>query len=89
MIVQVSEMIEFIIFQFTCKHSTCFCAGETPLHLAARFGHRDAVKSLLEAGADPNLHDITGRTPLDAGVAADAVDVVKVNGNYDFQCFVK
>lgn len=52
--------------------------GETPLHLAARFGRLDAARSLLEAGADPNAQDVTGRTPLDTGVAADAVDVVMV-----------
>lgn len=48
------------------------------MHLAARFGHLDAARSLLDAGADPNAQDVTGRTPLDAGVAADAVDVVMV-----------
>ncbi|XP_041940161.1 BRCA1-associated RING domain protein 1 [Alosa sapidissima] len=38
--------------------------GETPLHLAAIKGDVEAVKRLLEQGADPNLKDNAGWTPL-------------------------
>uniref|UniRef100_A0AAY4EIK6 BARD1 protein n=1 Tax=Denticeps clupeoides TaxID=299321 RepID=A0AAY4EIK6_9TELE len=38
--------------------------GETPLHLAAIKGDVEAVRSLLEQGADPNLKDNAGWTPL-------------------------
>ncbi|KAM8856119.1 BRCA1-associated RING domain protein 1 [Spinachia spinachia] len=38
--------------------------GETPLHLAAIKGDVEAVKALLDQGADPNLKDNAGWTPL-------------------------
>ncbi|XP_062287287.1 BRCA1-associated RING domain protein 1 [Scomber scombrus] len=38
--------------------------GETPLHLAAIKGDVEAVKELLDQGADPNLKDNAGWTPL-------------------------
>ncbi|KAJ8255214.1 hypothetical protein GJAV_G00202370 [Gymnothorax javanicus] len=38
--------------------------GETPLHLAAIKGDVEAVKELLDQGADPNLKDHAGWTPL-------------------------
>ena len=37
---------------------------ETPLDLAARCGHADATRRLLEGGADPSLVDVGGRSPL-------------------------
>ncbi|CAK0754809.1 hypothetical protein CVIRNUC_002326 [Coccomyxa viridis] len=40
-------------------------SGYTPLHYAARAGHRDAVIMLLNAGADVNMATRAGRaTPL-------------------------
>ena len=52
--------------------------GETPLILAARNGRADAVKRLLEEGADVNCRDNTGRTPLHHAVAADAIGVFHI-----------
>ncbi|EJD49475.1 ankyrin, partial [Auricularia subglabra TFB-10046 SS5] len=46
--------------------------GQTALHIAARWGHANAVTFLLEKGVDPNAVDKCGKTPLHA--AADACE---------------
>lgn len=53
--------------------------GFTPLSLAAHFGHVEAVKVLLENGADVNLKPPSRfqNTAVDAAVAGDAADVVR------------
>ncbi len=38
--------------------------GETPLHRAAAFGTPDAIRLLLEAGADKTARDVNGDSPL-------------------------
>jgi ankyrin repeat protein len=38
--------------------------GDTPLLLAATFGHTSTAAYLLERGADPRAPDSTGETPL-------------------------
>lgn len=37
---------------------------DTALMMATYFGYRDIVKTLLQAGADPNLQDMGGYTAL-------------------------
>lgn len=54
--------------------------GETALHLAARYARADAAKRLLDAGADTNAQDHSGRTPLHTAVTADAQGVFQVRG---------
>ncbi len=38
--------------------------GYTPLHLASKNGHLDAMKVLLENGGDANARSYSGHTPL-------------------------
>lgn len=46
--------------------NTDFCREEmsTPLHIAARIPSPELFEILINAGADPSLRDIHGRTPL-------------------------
>ncbi len=54
--------------------------GFTPLGLAAFFGHPEAVKVLLESGADVNLKPPSrfANTAVDAAVSGDHADVVRI-----------
>ncbi len=38
--------------------------GETPLHIAAVWGHKEVVEALLDKGANVNAEDEEGNTPL-------------------------
>ena len=51
-------------------------AVSTPLHEAAGKGVDAGAKTLLKHGADPNLPDNTGRTPLHLAYAAERQDMV-------------
>ncbi len=42
-----------------------FAEGSTALHVAVIFGNIDAMKVLMEKGADLNVQDLDGCTPLD------------------------
>lgn len=59
-------------------HLSCDRTHETSLHLAARYARADAAKRLLDAGADCNAPDATGRTPLHTAIAADARGVFEI-----------
>ena len=39
--------------------------GYTPLHKAAREGHLDVVRALLNAGADKTIANNRGKKPID------------------------
>ena len=47
----------------------------TPLMMAARYGHRDSVRALLEAGADVSLCNQQGLAALDFAVESSRRDV--------------
>ncbi|XP_063628997.1 transient receptor potential cation channel subfamily A member 1-like isoform X1 [Cydia splendana] len=47
-----------------------FQPGWTPLHVASSCGRRHCTRLLLAAGADPNIRDVMGRTPLDVAGSA-------------------
>lgn len=50
----------------------------TLVNVVCRYARADAAKRLLDAGAEANSQDNTGRTPLHAAVAADAMGVFQV-----------
>jgi len=49
--------------------------GRSALHLAARHGNLDVVKSLINRGADVGAQDESGQTPLHLALREDYVDV--------------
>ncbi|KAK4337150.1 hypothetical protein RND71_043368 [Anisodus tanguticus] len=73
-----SSMIDALISQGASVDKKMENTGETSLHLAARFCRADAVKRLLEAKADCNAQDFSGRTPLHTAIAADACGAFEI-----------
>lgn len=71
-------IIQELVAQGAELTATMDKTGETSLHLAARYARADAAKRLLDAGTDANAQDNTGRTPLHAAVAADALGVFQI-----------
>jgi len=66
--------------QFLYSELVATQGGLTPLHLAARQGQLDAVKALLEAGADLNQPS--------AGDHITPITIAIVNGHYDLAKFM-
>ncbi|KAJ4864350.1 ankyrin repeats (3 copies) domain-containing protein [Trichoderma breve] len=52
--------------------------GRIPLLSAARRGHEETVKFLLECGADPNAHDADGTTPLAQAAEKGHAEIVRL-----------
>jgi ankyrin repeat protein len=44
--------------------------GQTPIYGAVKFGWTNVVEHLLAKGADPNVKDVLGRTPLDGALGS-------------------
>ena len=52
--------------------------GTTPLHIASIRGNTGLVRTLLEAGADPNAVGERGATPLHAALAHKHLQVARM-----------
>jgi ankyrin repeat protein len=50
-------------------------SGDTPLHMAARNGSKDAVDLLLGANANLNAKNNAGQTPLDLATLGNHEDI--------------
>uniref|UniRef100_A0A3B3D2K8 Uncharacterized protein n=1 Tax=Oryzias melastigma TaxID=30732 RepID=A0A3B3D2K8_ORYME len=57
----IQKLLQARMNQSTQSKST---PGWTALHLASSFGYREVVEELLQAGADVNLQESLGDTPL-------------------------
>lgn len=53
----------------------------TALHYAARRGHGDRVRFLLDRGADPNIPDTAGRLPVDTICERDETGILDLLGS--------
>jgi hypothetical protein len=51
---------------------------ESPLTLAARHGHVEVVKTLLDAGADPRGVDRCGETPMSVAARGGRLEIVRL-----------
>ena len=87
--------IEFLICETSARINDCNSQGDTALLFAARSGHRNALKKLLELGADPSIGNHTGDTPLhwlcsfsDQDVKEVATELVKKGANIEAQARV-
>jgi len=52
--------------------------GFTPLHCAARYGHKEVAQLLIAKGADVNAKDTRGRTPIDLAINQGRKEIVKL-----------
>ena len=77
-----TESLEDIIQQGVDVNARSATAGEEhaigALHYAAFYGHEDAVRVLLGAGADVNIRNANGYTPLHFAVPRGHVEVVRL-----------
>ncbi len=51
-------------------------SGTTPLSTAARRGHLDVVRALLNAGADKTIANMSGRKPIDVAYGSNKDAIV-------------
>lgn len=72
-----AQVVELLSLDGYTANDSVHVIGIRPLTLAAGYGHLDAVKVLLDHGADINAEDVTGWTALHAAAHNGHVAVVK------------
>ena len=56
--------------------------GETPLHAAAQGGHVEMITTLVQLGANVNVQDTDGRSPLYVAEQAEVIKLVELGPFY-------
>jgi hypothetical protein len=70
--------IRRIVMQYQNVNQRELPSLQTATGMAAAGGHIESLRTLLELGADPNIPDYIGVTPLIAAVTAGSEDAVKM-----------
>jgi ankyrin repeat protein len=52
--------------------------GCTPLHCAARYGHKEVAELLIAKGADVNAKDTRGQKPIDVAINKRQIEIAKL-----------
>ena len=55
--------------------------GRTPLHYAADCGHNEAIRLMMEFGADTTVVDRQGKTPVDLATSDELKDLMTTSMN--------
>jgi ankyrin repeat protein/2-C-methyl-D-erythritol 4-phosphate cytidylyltransferase len=70
--------LELEIFSVRNKVIHCLVVKETPLHIASILGNFDAVKILIENGADVNVLNNNGSNPLHYAASRGRLDIARL-----------
>jgi ankyrin repeat protein len=73
-----ADLVKLLARHGAAVDATDPASGSTPLYAAASMGKTDAVRALLELGADKAIRSSGGRTPLEAAVASGFSDAAKL-----------
>ena len=79
-----NKMIKFILDHKADPNARTRRNGQTPLHIAVKNGRFDAVKLLLEYGADVYVKNEYGHTPLHYASHYHKVDIVELLKRFQF-----
>src|SRR5690606_14457962 len=71
------ETLALLLEKYKSNPNLATKSGRTALHQAADFSNASGTAMLLKAGANPNVVDDQGRSPLDLAKASDASYVIK------------
>lgn len=72
------ETVEEVLKQKNISVNAELQGGRNALHFAADYGQTKVIESLLDAGADINMPDKHGITPLLAAIWENHTDAVKL-----------
>lgn len=68
--------------QVGLQHRIVGSGGETPLHFAAIAGQMEAARRLLEWGADPQITNEHGHTPMEEALCNNHHDIAHMIRNF-------
>lgn len=58
-------MTAFLLSESRMNPNVQDCYGDAALHDAAKFGHETVLQLLLDGGANRELRNVSGQTPMD------------------------